>query len=155
MSSPQLSLKQAPAATLNLLLERPELAVVFWMDPDYKPPKQPGWVKFIARRLGGYTPPMELPEAPPELDRSGEVLRLDGGLDVQTNESLAPLLTGGKAIEGSTHGYGDERAVYPNEVAELDRHLSALAAENGAFKELKNYLHGTSEKSLGVVVKLS
>lgn len=155
MSTPQLSLKQATAATLDLLIERPELAVVFWMDPGYVPPKPPGWVRWLARTLGGYTPPMELPKAPQELDRSGDVLRV-GEIDAAApNDGLTPLLASGQPIPGSTHGYGDERALYPNDVATIKDRIDAEAAPDARLSRLKTFLRAAEANSLGFVVKLS
>ncbi|TWT99103.1 hypothetical protein Pla108_00360 [Botrimarina colliarenosi] len=197
-----MTLKQAPAATLDLLVERPELAVVFWMRPDYTPPKQPGWVKWLARMLGGYTPPMELPEAPPELVRDGDKLDLDKSWHAlqwlltqplsrsEGDEWEIPppegfLLSAGEAIEGSDHGYGDDRAVPPAEVARFDDLLQRMSWSDlrarfnagamtaaqvfpdawgdpneieyvkGFYDPLRQFIARTRAESLGVVIQLS
>ncbi len=135
-----MTLKQAPAATLDLLVDRPELAVVFWMDPNYLPPKQPALFSWIARLLGHREPELSLPTAPAELARNGETLNLDKswhgvhwlltrpqqraeGDDWQIPPPEGFLLSVGRAIEGSDHGYGDERAASPREVTDFDQLL--------------------------------
>jgi len=148
-----LSLKQAPAATLDLLVERPELAVVFWMDPDYRPPEQPAWVRWLAVKLGGYTPPMELPEAPPELNRDGETLRIES----HASELFAASRDYGRPIPGSTHGHGDDRAVWPDHVARL-REAAQAAVDDGRaphFQSLHKFIESTTTGALGLVLKLS
>jgi len=197
-----LTLKQAPAATLDLLVERPELAVVFWIDPNYVPPEQPGWVKWLARMLGGYTPPAPIPDPPPEMARNGEELSLEKewhGLQwlltrplhkEQGDEWEVPppegaLLSAGRLIEGSDHGYGDERALSVEETTSFNRFLQttpwetlnerydgeamnaagvyptcwteSYAADNlrRTYERLRTYLQQTDELSLGLVVQLS
>ncbi|QDV75528.1 DUF1877 family protein [Botrimarina mediterranea] len=197
-----LSLKQAPAATLDLLVQRPELAVVFWMNPDFKPAKPSGFVVWLTRLLGGYTPPMELPEAPKELARNGERLDLDKawhalqwlltqpksmseGDEWQVPPPEGFLLGAGEPIVGSDHGYGDERAASPAEVAAFDDLLKrtpwselesrfdadALASaqvypdnwgDSGEvdyvqqyYNKLKDFIAATRSEDLGVVIQLS
>ncbi len=197
-----LSLKQAPAATLDLLVQRPELAVVFWMNPDFKPAKPSGFVVWLTRLLGGYTPPMELPEAPKELARNGERLDLDKawhalqwlltqpksmseGDEWQVPPPEGFLLGAGEPIVGSDHGYGDERAASPAEVASFDDLLKrtpwselesrfdaeALASaqvypdnwgDSGEvdyvqqyYNKLKDFIAATRSEDLGVVIQLS
>lgn len=197
-----LTLKQAPEATLDLLVSRPELAVTFWIDPNYEAPKQPGWVRWLARLLGGYTPPAPIPEAPPELARNGEELSLDKewhglhwlltrplqkseGDDWEVPPPEGALLNAGRLIEGSDHGYGDERAMSPTEVAAFNQHLQTTPWEELAgrfdgeamnaagvypttwnephaaddarlvYERLRTYLQQTDELSLGLVVQLS
>ena len=197
-----LSLKQAPAATLDLLVERPELAVTFWTSPNYKPPKTPSFVVWLTRLLGGYTPPIELPDAPKELARNGEKLDLDKawhalqwlltqpmsvteGDEWQVPPPEGFLLGAGRPIVGSDHGYGDERAASPAEVAAFDDLLKRTAwtelearfdadamasaqvypdnwhdpAEVGYieqyYTQLKNYIADTRAEGLGVVIQLS
>lgn len=157
-----LTLKQAPEATLDLLVERPELAIVFWMNPDYIPPKTPLIARIIARVFGGYTPPMELPEAPPELARNGEELRLD-----RSAENLLkaigepPLNERGRAIRGSHHGYGDERALDPQDVSALANTLpnQALPLSDDDLSDdlnrLNEFVQATSSEALGLVIQLS
>lgn len=139
-----LSFKQAPVATLDLLVERPEFAVVFWMDPDYKPTPTPGWVRWLARMLGGYTPPMELPEAPPELDRTGIETTIDDAESLMTNTDEISI---GTALRGSTHGHGDDLAVYPDQAEALGE---AVRDERVAA-----FGQAAHAASLGVVLKLS
>lgn len=156
-----LSLKQAPAETLDLLIARPELAVVFWMNPDYTPPKTAAILTWIAKLLGHYEPPMELPEAPTNLARNGEELRLDR--DVQallTATGEPPLSQIGQPIVGSDHGYGDERTLAPEHVAALVQDLNQAPAITGDdlrrdFEQLKDFVQAADAESLGLVVQLS
>lgn len=197
-----MSLKQAPAPTLDLLIERPELAVVFWMDPKHSQPKQPGWLVWIAKLLGHYRPPLDLPEAPTDLARNGETLDLDKswhGLQwlltrhlglADDDEWQAPLpegtlLAGGEPIDGSDHGYGDDRAVPNSQIAAFDAFLQSTPWESlderydgeamnaagiyptnwteplerdelaAAYLRLKQFIHDTSEQTLGAVIQLS
>lgn len=197
-----MSLKQAPAATLDLLVQRPELAVVFWMDPNYTPPKQPAWVRWIARLLGGYTPPMELPEPPPELARNGAEIDLDKawhalqwlltkplskseGDEWELPPPEGTLLSAGAPVEGSDHGYGDERAIYPEETSsfaefllqtpwsEVASRYDAAAMDSAGvyptgwgepdrlewlediYGRLRAFVQETRNESLGMVVQLS
>jgi hypothetical protein len=197
-----LSLKQAPAATLDLLVQRPELAVTFWTNPDYKPPKTPSFVVWLTRLLGGYTPPMELPDAPKELARNGEKLDLDRawhalqwlltqpksmseGDEWQVPPPEGFLLGAGRPIVGSDHGYGDERAASPGEVAAFDELLKrtpwteletrfdadALASAQvypdtwdqpgevdyvqQHYEALRDFIAATRAEGLGVVIQLS
>lgn len=197
-----MSLKQAPSATLALLVERPQLAVVFWMNPGYVEAKQPGWMVWIAKLLGHYEPPMDLPEVPKEMARNGATLNLDQywhGLQWLLTRQLglpddgewqAPLpegtlLAGGELIAGSDHGYGDERAVSPKQVAEFDQLLQRTTWEELAtrydgqtmnaagvyptnwtepteqdelavtYRRLTQYIEETAEQSLGLVIQIS
>lgn len=155
-----LSLKQAPAETLNLLLEKPELAVVFWTNPNYIPPKTSGFWLWIARLFGDYNVPSNLPEAPPELDRDGDDLRLDDNWrEVFTNNAGTVFADTGEAIPGSDHGYGDDRAVRADQVALLQKHVletpPTSPALNRDHRRLLDFLETTRTKSLGVITKIS
>lgn len=142
-----MTLKQAPAETLELLVDQPELAIVFWMHPDYKPPTTPAWLLWIARLFGHYEPPMELPTPPANLARNGEECWLESewhaltwllsrprGLDAGDEWDVeAPetaLLTAGEPIAGSDHGYGDERAVDPQQASAFADAVTATPWED-------------------------
>jgi hypothetical protein len=198
-----LSLKQAPAATLDLLVARPELAVTFWTNPNYKAPKTPSFVVWLTRLIAGSViPPVELPDAPKELARNGEKLDLDKawhalqwlltqpksmseGDEWQVPPPEGFLLGAGRPIVGSDHGYGDERAASPADVAAFDDLLKrtpwtelatrfnaeALASAqvypdnwddpNEAdyvqqyYNKLKDFIADTRAENLGVVIQLS
>lgn len=158
-----LSLKQAPAETLDLLVARPELAIVFWMNPDYTPPKTPALLVWIAKLLGHYEPPLELPEAPAQLVRNGEELHLEDRWE-ELSEALG-LFDTGVPIKGSSHGYGDEQAFRPAEAESLDQSLQQPEAVarvgcwdddlRDEFKRLQEFLNITTTESLGLVAKIS
>lgn len=155
-----LSLKQAPAETLDLLLEKPELAVVFWTNPNYTPQKTSGFWLWIARLFGDYNVPSNLPEAPPELNRSGNDLRLDGNWHGLLADTAATGLTDtGEPIPGSDHGYGDDRAIRPELVVNLHRSLEDTSPTDPALRRdhqrLIDFLETTVEESLGFVTKVS
>ncbi|MEO0531028.1 MAG: hypothetical protein AAF266_10710 [Planctomycetota bacterium] len=147
-----LHFKQAPAETIDLLLARPELAVVFWTNPNYTRPKTHGFWLWLARLFGDYKVPSTLPEAPPELDRSGDDLRLDE--DWQSLlPSDRPFLSFGEPIPGSDHGYGDDRVVRPPQVAELQQSLQKSNASDS--ERLTVFLDITIEETLGLAIKVS
>lgn len=197
-----MTLKQAPARTIDLLVARPELAIVFWMDPDYTPPQQPALVRWLARMLGGYTPPMELPEAPPELEQGGREFSVEkawhglhwlltrpelaeGDAGWETSTPAGFLLTAGRPIEGSDHGYGDDRAASPADVSRFNEVLQATPAEallsrydgeamsvagvypdvwddpdeaewlSDSYADLRDFIDDASANARGVVIQLS
>lgn len=157
-----LSLKQAPAQTLDLLLARPELAVVFWMNPDYTPPKTPALLIWIAKLLGHYEPPMNLPEAPPGLIRNGEELRLDRNTAMLVHTTGdQPLNELGQPIAGSDHGLGDDRALTPAGVAALATTLRSAVpigmndSLQQDFNRLRTFADKTEAQELGLVIQLS
>lgn len=195
-------LKQAPAATLDLLVERPELAVVFWTKPGPAASVQPAFVRWLVRLFGGKESRLELPEAPVGLARNGAECDLDEawhalqwlltkprstseGDEWQVSPPEGTLLTAGRAIVGSDHGYGDDRAVGPECVAAFDVLLQATpwprleerfdpGAMDSAdvypsgwggddrgewvrdgYHQLRSFVHETHGEALGLVVKLS